>query len=82
MEWRRGRERHDVIGGDYFYAKKKNCDLEIGVAAYVSRSGFRSLLEKNQQKQKKKKSLNKLEVGVLLFYILSGTVFVRNFNKI
>jgi hypothetical protein len=26
--------------------------------------------------------LNKLEVGVLLFYILSGTVFVRNFNKI
>jgi len=55
MEWRRGRERHDVIGGDYFYAKKKNCDLEIGVAAYVSLSGFRSLLEKNQQKQKTKR---------------------------
>jgi len=53
MEWRRGRERR-VIGGDCFYAKKKNCDLEIGVAASVSRSGFRSLLEKNQQKQKKK----------------------------
>jgi len=82
MEWRSG---HDVIGfgGDSFYAKYKNCDLEIGVAAYVSLSGFRSLLKKIKNKKiKKKKSLNKLEFGVLLFYILPGTVFVRNFNKI
>ena len=52
MEWRSGRERHDVIGGDYFYAKNKNCDVEIVVAAYVSLSGFRSLLGKNQNKKR------------------------------
>jgi len=38
--------------------------------------------KKTSKNKKKKKSLNNLEVGVLLFYILSGTVFVRNFNKI
>jgi hypothetical protein len=50
MEWRSG---HDVIGfgGDSFYAKYKNCDLEIGVAAYVSLSGFRSFLEKKKKKK-------------------------------
>lgn len=43
---------------------------------------FSIFTRKIPAKTKKKKSLNKLEVGVLLFYILSGTVFVRNFNKI